>query len=358
MSSNYSAIDLFCGIGGLSYGLKEAGVNIVAGIDTDQTCEYAYEENIKGKFINKDIAEIDGVFLNKNYWKDNDSIKILVGCAPCQPFSSHSNKNKDKIDKKKWGLLNEFGRLIIETNPSVVSMENVPNLAKKQIFKDFVELLQKNGYHVWHSNVYCPNYGIPQKRRRLVLLASKLGKIVLLPPTHNSSNYRTLQDAIGDLPTLRAGEVDINDPLHRAMNLSETNIKRIKASKPNGTWEDWSEDLKLDCHKRESGNTYKAVYGRMAWDEPSSTITTQFYNYGTGRFGHPTQNRALSIREGAILQTFPSNYKLVKEGEEITLTQLGKQIGNAVPVDLGKVIGESIVNHLDGVKNETIRIHV
>lgn len=343
-----SAIDLFCGIGGLSYGLKKAGISVLAGVDLDKTSEYAYTENIKTDFILKDIEEIKGEDLNKKYWNRKNQIKILAGCAPCQPFSTHSNKIKNRKQTKKWRLIKEFERLVLETQPEIVTMENVTNLANQPIFKNFVSFLQQEGYFVSYSNVYCPDYGIPQKRRRLVLLASKYGEISLIPKTHTKENYMTLKEAVGHLPSVQSGEVLESDPLHRTTKLSEINLKRIKASRPNGSWLDWDEDLQLACHKKKSGKSYKSVYGRMSWNEPSSTITTQFYNYGTGRFGHPKQNRALTIREAAILQTFPANYKFYKNKKEITITQLGVHIGNAVPVELGYVIGKSIVAHLEG----------
>lgn len=342
-----SAIDIFCGIGGLSYGLKKAGISVVAGVDLDESCQYAYEQNVQAEFILKDVSKVRGEKIKKKYWSGDDLVKILAGCAPCQPFSTHSNKVKGKARTKKWRLIREFERLVRETNPDVITMENVPNLANQKIFKDFVAFLEQNGYFVSYSNVYCPNYGIPQKRRRLVLLASKHGKISLIPPTHSEEDYITLRQAIGHLPPVEAGEVCESDPLHRTTKLSEINLRRIKASKPNGTWLDWSEDLRLACHQKKTGKTYKAVYGRMSWDEPSSTITTQFYNYGTGRFGHPTQNRALTIREAAILQTFPEDYKIYKSEKDIFITRLGIYIGNAVPVQLGVVLGKSILKHLE-----------
>lgn len=350
-SNNLSVIDLFCGIGGLSFGLKKAGLKISAGIDFDTDCKLAYEANVKAEFIGTDISKIQGKDIEEAYWIKED-IKVLVGCAPCQPFSSHSNKVRNKEGTKKWKLLYEFQRLINETEPSIVSMENVPNLSNKEVFKDFVEFLVKSGYNVSHSNVYCPDYGIPQKRRRLVLLASKLGEIKLIDPIYDPSNYRTTKDAIGNLAPVEAGVVYDKDPLHRTTKLSELNLERIKASRPNGTWEDWEERLRLACHKKKSGNTYKSVYGRMSWDQPSPTITTQFYNYGTGRFGHPEQNRALTVREGALLQTFPSDYIFSKPDDDISISKLGIHIGNAVPVDLGYIIGLSIKNHLNNIKNE------
>jgi DNA (cytosine-5)-methyltransferase 1 len=342
-----SAIDLFCGIGGLSYGLKKAGIAVLAGVDLDPSCEYTYEQNVQAEFVLMDISKVQGEEINEKYWSDDEQVKILAGCAPCQPFSTHSNKVKNKKQTKRWRLISEFKRLVEETNPDIVTMENVPNLANQKIFRDFVAFLKQNGYFVSYSNVYCPDYGIPQKRRRLVLLASKYGEISPIPKTHSKESYVTLRQAIEHLPPVEAGEICRSDPLHRTRRLSGINLLRIKASKPNGTWLDWSEDLQLACHKKKTGKTYKAVYGRMSWDEPSSTITTQFYNYGTGRFGHPIQNRALTIREAAILQTFPEDYKFYESEKDIVIKRLGVYIGNAVPVELGVVIGKSILNHLE-----------
>lgn len=342
-----SAIDLFCGVGGLSYGLEQSGIRVVAGVDIDDSCKYAYEENTSSKFLHTSITDLTSDKINQSYWHDDNEVKVLVGCAPCQPFSTHSNKNKEKEKSSKWYLLDEFKRLIKETNPAVVSMENVPNLSNQQIFEEFVNFLKDSGYSVSHSNVFCPDYGIPQKRRRLVLLASKYGNIQLIPKTHTPDNYVTLRQVIEDLPPVQAGEICDTDPLHRTRRLAKINIKRIKASKPNGTWLDWDEDLRLACHKKSTGTTYKSVYGRMAWDEPSSTITTQFYGYGTGRFGHPVQDRALTAREAALLQTFPSNYKFSENEMDVSLARLGVHIGNAVPVELGIIIGKSIQIHLE-----------
>ena len=340
------AIDLFCGIGGLSFGLKKAGIQVAAGIDLDESCKYAFEENVKGEFISKDITKLQGQELKQKYWNEKGVYKILVGCAPCQPFSSHSNKNKNKKRSSRWRLLNEFSRLIRETNSDIVSMENVPNLSNQKIFEDFVDLLKGLKYHVTYKNAYCPDYGIPQKRRRLVLLASRLGEIELIAATHNAEEFVSIKEVIGNLPKIGGGKISQTDPLHRTTALTKINLKRIKASKPNGTWLDWDENLRLQCHSKDSGNTYKSVYGRMSWDEPSPTITTQFYNYGTGRFGHPSQNRALTVREGALLQTFPANYKFYKDEDDFSIKRLGIHIGNAVPVELGYVIGKSIKKHL------------
>ncbi|MFV0377845.1 MAG: DNA cytosine methyltransferase [Mangrovibacterium sp.] len=354
IESKIATVDLFCGVGGLTHGLKKAGIKVRAGIDLDASCKYAYEENNKAAFIGEDISRITGNDLAK-FWNP-DEVKVLVGCAPCQPFSSHSNKVKDKESGGKWNLLNEFLRIVDETSPSVISMENVPNLSNKNIFTNFVSKLKELGYNVSYKNVYCPDYGIPQKRRRLVLLASKFGEISLIPPTHKPKDYITVKEAISHLEKIENGEKSKSDKLHFTTKLTDINLKRIKASVPNGSWEDWSDELKLECHKKQTGKSYKAVYGRMSWNEPSPTITTQFYNYGTGRFGHPEQDRALTVREASILQSFPADYKFFEKEDNIILTKIGTHIGNAVPVELGYVIGRSIIKHLKTFTHEQLHI--
>lgn len=153
--------------------------------------------------------------------------------------------------------------------------------------------------------------------------------------------------AIGHLPPIPAGGADENDPLHRSSSLSELNLRRIRTSVPGGSWKQWDDTLVAECHRRQTGSTYPSVYGRMRWDEPSPTITTQCYGFGNGRFGHPEQDRALSLREAALLQTFPPMYEFVEEGKPYHIKALGRHIGNAVPVDLGRVIAKSIKMHLE-----------
>ncbi len=343
-----SAIDLFCGIGGLSYGLKTAGIDIKAGIDIDSSCKYAFEENCKTVFINEDIKNIKGDFLNSFYNKDD--IKILAACAPCQPFSSYTYKI-DKTKDMRWQLLYEYIRIIKEVKPLIITMENVPNLLKFKeapVFNDFVNELKNEKYFVWYSIVYAPDYGIPQKRKRLVLLASKLGNIDLIPPTHTPDSYITVKDAIGHLEKIKTGEYSKKDFIHKASQLSEKNLTRIKQSKPGGSWKkDWDDNLKLSCHQTDKGKTYVSVYGRMKWNEPAPTMTTLCTGIGNGRFGHPEQDRAISLREAAILQSFPADYKFVDSPENLKFGKITKHIGNAVPPILGTVIGKSIINHLN-----------
>lgn len=340
------AIDLFCGIGGLTKGLSLAGVNVVAGYDIDDTCKFAYESNNEARFINKNVENITAEEINEVFQEDN--VKIIVGCAPCQPFSRYSLRyRKEGRKDDKWRLLYSFSRIVRECLPDIVSMENVPSLANEKVFLDFVKQLQDLNYYVNWSVVYCPDYGVPQKRKRLVLLASRFGNIQLIAPIYDKNSYRTVRMAIGNLPPILDGEVSDNDILHRASKLSEINKRRIRQSVPGGTWRDWDEELRLKCHGKKSGVSYPSVYGRMNWDEPSPTITTQFYGYGNGRFGHPEQDRAISLREGAILQSFPDDYIFIDEEHNAQKRELGTHIGNAVPVELGRAIGISIQRHLE-----------
>ena len=339
------AVDLFCGAGGMTHGFIKAGIPVIAGIDTDETCKYAYEKNNNTKFINKDIRSITGTELARLY--PENGIRILAGCAPCQPFSTHTQKNSKRNEDEKWGLLHSFSRLIKEIEPDIVSMENVPQIEKQEIFSDFIRNLKELDYHISWQFVYCPDYGIPQTRTRLVLLASKLGNIQLISKTHTPSRYRTVEKIIRNLAPIKDGETSIKDPLHKASKLTVINKKRIHQSKPGGTWRDWDKELLAPCHQKPSGKSYVSVYSRMEWDKPAPTITTQFYNFGTGRFGHPEQHRALSLREGALLQTFPRYYKFIDPKPPFSIKCIGKHIGNAVPVRLGKIIGKSIMKHLE-----------
>ena len=348
-----NAIDLFCGVGGLTYGIQKTGINVIAGYDIDEKSKFAYEYNNDDTFILKDVKEIDDREISNLYPKDTD-IKVLIGCAPCQPFSSYSHKYQNNENTlKKMDLLDYFGRQIELVKPDIVSMENVPQMQSREVFHRFQDILEKNGYKVTYKVVYAPDYGVPQKRKRLLLLASKFGDISLLEPEFSPNNYPTLRDTIGNLPEIRAGETYVQDPLHRSRNLSALNLKRIRQSKPGGTWRDWDKDLLLEAYKKESGKSFGSVYGRLEWDKPANTITTQFPGIGNGRFGHPEQDRALSLREGALLQTFPLNYEFVdpKKGDNYPISQVALQIGNAVPPKLGEVIGKSIFKHLEEVGN-------
>lgn len=344
-----SVIDVFCGAGGLTHGFVKEGFSVVAGIDSDRSCKYAYEQNNNARFIPNPIEDISKDEILALYPQDH--IKILVGCAPCQPYSTYTKNHRSK--DQKWKLLEQFAELINSTEPDIVSMENVPELEKFKdglIYKSFVDKLAQK-YHVQTHIVYCPDYGIPQKRRRLVFFASKFGPIDIIPPTHTPDTYKSVGETIGHLPPLSAGETDPNDPLHRASGLSELNLRRIQQSKPGGTWRDWEPELIADCHKKATGKGYNSVYGRMTWKDPSPTITTECHAFGSGRFGHPEQDRAISLREAALLQTFPPDYQFIQPDTQWYIAPVARHIGNAVPVELGCVIARSIKYHLESLND-------
>jgi DNA (cytosine-5)-methyltransferase 1 len=345
MVSKIACIDLFCGAGGLTHGFVLEGLPVVAGIDLDPACRYPYETNNGATFVERDIGEISAAEINELF--GDAELKILAGCAPCQPFSTYAQRYELDGKDGKWGLLYHFARLAQETAPDIITMENVPTVAKHQVFHDFVDTLKRLGYLVWLDVVDSSQYGVPQSRRRMVLLASKHGEIRMIEPTHTQP--KTVRQAISELHPIHAGQASSMDKLHIASTLTEKNLQRIKASKPGGTWRDWPEHLIADCHRSKTGKTYPSVYGRMEWDKPAPTMTTQCFGFGNGRFGHPEQDRAISLREAAILQSFPDDYAFLPEESEICFKVLGRMIGNAVPVDLGRAIARSINIHLAGL---------
>jgi DNA (cytosine-5)-methyltransferase 1 len=337
-----SCIDLFCGVGGLTHGLEKSGIVVKAGFDIDSFCKFAFESNNRAEFCNQDVATLEGSDM-KALW-EKGATTLLAGCAPCQPFSTYSQASRKSKADTKWELVRHFCRLVKESDPDLVTMENVSQIVNHDVFEELLESLV--GYSVWHSIVKCGDYGVPQTRKRFVLMASKLGTIQISRPKRSRSKV-TVADAISGLPVLSAGEQDRNDPMHFASNLSSINLERIRASRPGGTWRDWPVSLRSQCHLRESGGTFPSVYGRMEWNKPAPTITTQCFGYGNGRFGHPDQDRAISLREAAMLQTFPRSYKFVSRQDRIAFHSMGKLIGNAVPVQLGYAIGKSFIDHVN-----------
>ena len=338
-----SCVDLFCGIGGLTHGLVRGGVKVAAGIDFDPQCRFAYEKNNPAAFIEGDVSNLTGEAI-RALWAKNH-YHLLAGCAPCQPFSTYSRKGRQSRKDSKWSLVADFGRLVREARPDLVTMENVPQLIHHQVFAEFLKELSE--YNVWWKVVDCAHHGVPQTRRRLVLLASRFGPISLTPvSTGDDKEAPTVRRAICHLTSVGAGGASPTDALHSACSLSPLNLKRIKASKPGGTWRDWDENLLARCHKKKSGETYPSVYGRMEWDSPAPTITTQSFGYGNGRFGHPEQHRAITLREAAILQTFPESYKFLPDGEQPRFNVLGRLIGNAVPVRIGELVARTLLAHL------------
>lgn len=345
-SPKIKVFDFFSGCGGTSKGLQTAGMDIVLGLDIDKDSEATYLANFLGaEFIRQDISSVETQSIKNAIQKCGSSPLLFCGCAPCQPFTKQNTLKK--TDDVRAPLLNEFQRFVEYYEPEYVFVENVPGMQKikneKSPFTDFITALKLKGYSVSYAVKAAQNYGVPQYRRRLVLIASRLGYIDLPGETHgegeNKEKYATVWDYISDLPSIRAGEEHPEIPNHRAANLSELNLKRIKAMPPGGSRKDWPDELKLDCHAENySGHT--DVYGRMKWNAPASGLTTRCISLSNGRFGHPDQDRAISAREAACLQTFPMDF--VFHGN---LGSVARQIGNAVPVKLAEVFGQHIINH-------------
>jgi DNA (cytosine-5)-methyltransferase 1 len=346
--ANIAAVDIFCGAAGLSLGLKWSGIPIAAGIDLDPACRFPFETNIGAKFLEQDISTLSGEAVSALF--GDAKIRVLAGCAPCQPFSGYTTKRR-AIDHR-WELLLQFLRIVRECVPEIVTMENVPRLSHLPLWQEFVSSLQALGYFVAWDVLDVAKFGVPQNRRRLVLLASKLGPVQLPVPAKGKA--ATVEKAIGKLPAIKAGAKNSADPLHSSRALTPRNLARIKRSKPAGTWREWPKRMQATCHKANSGKTYPSVYGRMSWDKPSPTITTQFYGFGNGRFGHPKQNRAITLREGAILQSFPIDFKFAPNDRRVNFREIGRLIGNAVPPALAHAIGKAIVSHSAAVEESAV----
>lgn len=337
------AVDLFCGAGGLTRGLLDEGIRVLAGYDLDPACRYPYEHNNGVPFFEQDVNELDPAEVASLF--PRGSVRIIAGCAPCQPYSNYSRGHKS-IYEERWHLIGAYQKIVEGVRPELVTIENVVQLQKHPSYGELVRSLEEAGYHWSKYEVRCEKYGVPQTRTRLVAFASIFGPVDLASASCVDGGYATVRDAIGHLPPLSAGGTDPNDRLHTASRLSDINLQRIRASKPGGTWRDWDAELVASCHKAKSGKTYPSVYGRMEWDKPGPTITTQFFGFGNGRFGHPEQDRGLSLREGALLQTFPREYEFVAPGEPIYFKRVGRLIGNAVPVLLARAVGRSLRLHV------------
>ena len=348
------AIDFFCGAGGMSCGLTRAKINVLAGIDIDADCRNTYEHDKNGigaKFIGTDLinASLSDLEQRLGVEKREDGL-IFAGCSPCQ-YWSKINTDKTKSARKK-NLLERFGEFIDYYQPGYVLVENVPGLLTKKnekVLAHFRSLLEELEYTYEDGIVDVTSYGVPQKRRRYLLIASRLGDGINLPESSKFEGGTDLRDFIGDtekFPPVEAGHRDESDFMHTVSRLSNLNLRRIRATKKDGGGRlDWADDpeLQIPAYKGKDDH-FTDVYGRMRWDEPAPTITTRFNSLSNGRFGHPEQDRAISLREGATLQTFPEDY--VFRG---SLQGIARQIGNAVPPRMAKELGNVIIEHYAGI---------
>ncbi len=342
-ATTVAAVDLFCGAGGLTSGLRSAGIDVTAGIDIDEQSRHAFEaNNAPAEFLAWDVSETPSKSIEALF--QDAGVRVLAGCAPCQPFSKYTN---GKDGHAKWALLQHFAKYVDQIRPEIVTMENVPELASRgrEVFKVFLSSLKNADYSVDWAIVDCADYGVPQHRKRLVLLASRLGEIKL---PEGSDQHLTVRETIGELPALESGGQDPHDPVHVAAKLSPTNLKRVRATPHDGgTRASWPEHLVPDCYKRATGDRYVSVYGRMWWEQPAPTMTTLCNGLGNGRFGHPEQDRAISLREAALIQSFPREYDFWPADEKLNRKAIARMIGNAVPPALGRALGKAIVEHVE-----------
>ena len=343
------AIDCFCGCGGTTRGLLDSGIRVVKGIDVDPACEETYSLNNKpARFVCRDLTDMTPLELMENVKLDPDDFLLLSGCAPCQPFSKQRPKGEGEMEGSesqlsdgRRSLLLSFGMFVEALQPEFVFVENVPGIQKvagNSTFRRFLRILETCGYNYDFGVVDAKKYGVPQSRARFILIASLLAPIEIPEPTHGKLKglrpYRTVWSSISRLPGIRAGQGHRRIPNHVAWRLSEQNLKRIRATPPDGgDRRDWPERLRLKCHKGVQGHT--DVYGRMWWDRPAPALTCRCVSLSNGRYGHPEQNRAISLREAAALQTFKADFKFRGSADKIA-----SLIGNAVPVNFARVFGD------------------
>ncbi|MGA9046177.1 DNA cytosine methyltransferase [Sulfuricurvum sp.] len=347
MNNSIIAIDLFCGVGGVTRGLLDAGIDVVGGFDIEPAAKKAYEENNKrpngenAKYFLQSVTELKKKQIfdlvgTKSQRKKEGKKFLLAGCAPCQPFSMKNKKRGDKEDKRRT-LITYFANLIRDTEPDFVFMENVAGLEKFEPdnFKYFTDILDEKGYSWDKKIVNALHYGVPQNRKRFVLLAAKKGEVTIPDGEYDgvSKSYKTVGDVIRNLDPIEAGESHPVIPNHRASNLSPTNKERLKYKNRL----EWPEELWLECHKKMADTQgHTDSYGRIEWGNPAPTLTTKFFSISNGRYAHPEQSRGLSLREGALLQSFPKDYEFFDE----SMQKVARQIGNAVPPKMAEAFGK------------------
>ena len=341
-------VDFFSGCGGTSTGLSRAGIEVAVGIDNDPYAATTFRSNFPdASFLEEDISALATNDLKPHISRAKKHIWLFSACAPCQPFTKH--RQSSVMQDNNANLLSEFLRFVDEYLPDLLFVENVPGLASKAEslgpFNKLRDTLKNRDYWMKYGEFDCRDFGVPQKRRRFALVGSRLGPIDFPGRTHGpgtpNPDYSTVREWIGDMPTIKAGERHKYVPNHRAASLSTLNLERIRATPQGGSRRDWPHPLQLDCHRR-GFKGYSDVYGRMRWDAPASALTTRCISYSNGRFGHPDQDRAISAREAACLQTFPPTFEFAG-----SLSSVAKQIGNAVPVLVSQRFGENFVTHAE-----------
>ena len=346
------AIDFFCGAGGLTRGLLDAGIEVLAGVDNDERLQETYTHNNKpSRFINEDIDAIDIHELRKELKIQDEDITLYAACTPCQPFSTLSRQNWEDDDRKI--LLLTFAKIVKECPPDFILVENVPGLnngSGKEIYNEFLEILEDCDFSEPAADLLdAKHFGVPQTRKRFILLASKEDSISLPTPITDPSQFVTVKKCIGEYPEIADGEESEDCLNHRARELQSHHKRIVEAvPKDGGSRRDITDtSILLKCHQ-DRPDAHKDVFGRMAWDKPAPTLTSRCSDVYSGRFIHPEQNRGISLREAAALQTFRDDYEFFGT----SITGIARQIGNAVPVKLAEHLGESILNSLKNGKGE------
>lgn len=347
IEDKYKAIDFFCGGGGMTCGLRQAGINVIAGVDFDKNAKDTYEINNPGStFVYKDIKYLRSNYFEKAFGitRDDDKL-IMVGCSPCQYYSIiNTNHTKAHLSK---GLLMNFSRFIEYYRPGYILVENVPGIVtnKETILPRFLRKIEKLGYRHIEGIVDMSQYGVPQSRRRFSLIATRLKNVTLSLP-QKTGDILTVADVLGEkngFPKIEAGHKDSTSFQHTTAALNKISLERMAATPHDGgnrlSWANNTE-LQLACYKNRD-DIFRDNYGRMWWNRPSPTITTKFLSISNGRFAHPEENRAISIREGATLQSFPKDYVFKTN----SLAGAARIIGNAVPCEYARRLGEIIISN-------------
>lgn len=316
------AIDLFSGCGGLTLGLKQAGFRVVGAVEIDQLAVETYKENHRRVVVWKnDICKITAASVMRRLKMKKGQLDLLAGCPPCQGFSAMTTLNGRRgFRDPRNNLIFQFLRFVRAMRPKAVMMENVPGLAKTRRIRKIINALEGMGYRCKHDVLDAANYGVPQRRRRFILLGGQ-GKEISFG--NKTRKKRTVRRAFA-----RLGKRGKTDSLHNIPENRSPKVKDIinRIPRDGGSRTALGRRGQLKCHKKCNG--FKDVYGRMAWDEVSPTITGGCFNPSKGRFLHPTKNRAITMREAALLQSFPPSYFFPVERGKIPIAQM---IGNALP---------------------------
>ncbi|PWV45151.1 DNA cytosine methyltransferase [Chitinophaga sp. S165] len=349
------AIDLFSGCGGLSIGLEKAKFNIIAAVENEKLAAKVYRLNHKNThLLEKDIRSVDPKELMQTLGLKEGDLDLLAGCPPCQGFSTLRTKNgSKKIDEPMNDLLFEFIKFVDAFKPKCIMMENVPGLAKDKRIKTFENHLKGKGYQTKYDVFDAADFGVPQHRKRTVFIAALTGTPIFAKKTNRKT---TVKDAIGKLHRPGLGK----DPLHDYEETRSSKVIKMIAHIPQngGSRSQLPKELVLACHTKTDG--FKDVYGRMHWEKPAPTMTGGCINPSKGRFLHPEQNRAITLREASLIQGFPKNYKFDINCGKYPVAQL---IGNAFPpafakahaINLAKLITSKRNNHNDLSTKDTIK---